>query len=305
MGGDYAPMAPLQGLDLAFANLPDYVSILLIGDSQIAQEYLHHHDLNSDRIKLIHTTQVIEMGESPTKALQTKTDSSIMLGLKMLQAGEMDIFVSAGNTGAVFVGALYTVKAIPGVLRPALSSILPKEDGGNNVILDVGANADCKADVLVQFGILGQIYAKTILDIENPRVGLMNIGSEPEKGNLLMQATYQALAQDERVNFAGNIEGYDLFNDKAEVIVCDGFTGNIVLKTAETVYSIMKRRGLTDSYFQRYDYENYGGTPILGVNKPVMIMHGVSNPQAFASTLSSCVQMVNSHLVDKIKLAFQ
>ncbi|MGZ5281207.1 MAG: phosphate acyltransferase PlsX [Bacteroidia bacterium] len=305
MGGDFAPQAPLDGVKLALAELPQDVNITLVGDEAIINKYIYDNSLDQERLTVVHASQVIEMGESPTKAMTQKQDSSILVGLKLLKAGEVDVFLSAGNTGAVYVGALYTVKAIPGVMRPALISLIPKETGGEGIILDVGANADCKPDVLYQFGVLGAIYCKAVFGLENPKVGLLNIGSEPEKGNLATQAAYPIFAASDKFTFAGNVEGYDFFNDKADVIVTDGFTGNIVLKTAETIFKIMNRRGLTDEYFHRYDYENYGGTPILGVNKPVMIAHGVSSPAAFKSMMHSAIQVYESKLIEKFKQAFE
>jgi phosphate acyltransferase len=305
MGGDYAPQAPLDGVKLALESLPAEVRLILLGDEQIIHSYLDKHSIRSERVEVVHTTNNIEMGESPTKAVSQKPDSSIVKGLKMLAGGKLDIFISAGNTGAVYVGALYTVKAIEGVMRPALTSLLPKEHGGFGVLVDVGANADVKPEVLHQFGVLGAVYARAVLGIEDPKVGLLNIGSEPEKGNLLCQAAYPLFEASDRFNFVGNVEGYDLFSDHVDVIATDGFTGNVVLKTAETIYQIMKSRGLTDDYFRRYDYEEYGGTPILGVNAPVMIAHGVSSPKAFKNMLHMGVQIVESQLVDKIKHAFE
>ena len=305
MGGDFAPGAPLEGVRLACKCLPESVKMVLIGDENIINAFIRDHDLPQNRVEVVHASQVIEMGESPTKAFSQKPDSSIVTGLKLLKAGMIDIFISAGNTGAVYVGALYTVKAIDGIMRPAIMSLIPKEDGGLGVILDVGANADCKQDVLYQFGVLGSIYCSTVQGMENPKVGLLNIGSEPEKGNLVTQAAYQLFSNSSEINFIGNVEGYDLFDNKADVIVCDGFTGNVVLKTAETIYQIMKRRGIQDEYFSQYDYEDYGGTPILGVNKPVIIAHGVSTPEAFKNMFMLSIQVLESSLIEKIKKAFQ
>jgi phosphate acyltransferase len=305
MGGDFAPQAPLDGVRLACEELPAGIHFVLIGDSEIINDFINKHDLDRSRIEVVHTSEVIEMGESPTKAISQKKDSSIMTGLRMLRAKDIDVFMSAGNTGAVYVGALYTVKAIHGILRPSITSIIPKEHGGFGIILDVGANADCKQDVLLQFGVLGSLYAKYVYDIEDPKVGLLNIGSEPEKGNLLTQAAYPLFESTSKFHFIGNVEGYDFFSDKADVIVCDGFTGNVVLKTAETIYQIMKKRGLTDDYFKRYDYEDYGGTPILGINKPVMIGHGVSSPHAFLNMIKMGIHVAESKLIDKIKQAFE
>jgi phosphate acyltransferase len=305
MGGDFAPQAPLEGVRLAYNELPANIKFVLFGDSGIINQFISSNELDPDRVEVVHTSEIIEMGESPTKAISQKKDSSIMVGLKMLRSKDIDVFMSAGNTGAVYVGALYTVKAISGILRPSITSIIPKENGGFGIILDVGANADCKQDVLLQFGILGSLYAKYVFDIEDPKVGLLNIGSEPEKGNLLTQAAYPLFENSSRLHFIGNVEGYDFFSDKVDVIVCDGFTGNVVLKTAETIYQIMKKRGLTDDYFRRYDYEDYGGTPILGINKPVMIGHGVSSPHAFLNMIKMGIHVAESKLIDNIKQAFE
>ena len=305
MGGDFAPKAPLEGVRMAYNELPDNTSFILLGDQDAIQSHLDPRFLSNYRIEVVHTSEVIEMGESPTKAIVQKQDSSIVVGLKMLREGKIDVFMSAGNTGAVYVAALYNVKAIEGILRPSITSIIPKEHGGFGIILDVGANADCKQDVLLQFGLLGSLYAKYVFGIEDPKVGLLNIGSEPEKGNLLTQAAYPLFENSTRFNFIGNVEGYDFFSDKVDVIVCDGFTGNVVLKTAETIYQIMKKRGLTDDYFKRYDYEDYGGTPILGINKPVIIGHGVSSPNAFLNMIKMGIQVTESRLIEKIKQAFE
>jgi glycerol-3-phosphate acyltransferase PlsX len=305
MGGDYAPQSPLEGVKIALPGLPPDVKLVLYGNEEVIRQYIQSENLPQDRLEVVNAPQVIEMGESPTKAMATKPESSIMLGLRALKTGDIDLYMSAGSTGAMYVGALYTVKAIEGIMRPAIASILPKENGSVGLILDVGANADCKPEVLVQFAILGSIYAKNIYNISNPKVGLLNIGSEPEKGNLVTQAAYPLLENNEKIDFAGNIEGYDLFSDKADVIVCDGFTGNVVLKTGEGIYHIMKQRGIKDEYFDRYDYENYGGTPILGINKPVIIAHGVSSPEAFRNMIHTAIQVVNSGVTDKLKQAFQ
>jgi len=305
MGGDYAPQYPLEGVALAINHLPEEAKIVMFGDQEAITAFASKHNFNPDKYEIVSTTQIIDMGESPTKAMTSKPDSSILVGLKHLAMGKVDIFISAGNTGAVYVGGLYTVKAIEGVLRPAIMTLIPKVSGGHGIILDVGANADCKPEVLYQFGVLGYNYSKYVLGVENPKVGLLNIGSEPEKGNLASQAAYTLLEGNQKFDFIGNLEGYDLFNDKADVIVTDGFTGNVVLKTAETIYKIMKSRGINDDYFNRYDYETYGATPILGLNKPVLIAHGVSSPEAFSQMLELATQILHSKFIEKIKQAFE
>src|SRR5690606_34256716 len=253
--------------------------LVLIGDKDLIIPALQEKNFNPDHFEYIHTTEVIEMGEHPTKAIVQKPNSSISVGFQLLKEGKLDSFASAGNTGAMLVGAMFSVKTISGVIRPAIASIVPKLAGGFGVILDVGANADCKPDTLLQFGILGSIYAKNIYNIENPRVGLMNIGEEEEKGNLLTQASFCLMKDTNLINFIGNIEGRDLFNEKADVIVCDGFTGNIILKLAESFYVLTLKKKMKDEFFDRFNYEQYGGSPILGVNAPVIIGHGISSPE--------------------------
>jgi len=244
------------------------------------------------------------MGDHPTKAFSQKPNSSISIGFQLLKEGKIDAFASTGNTGAMLVGSMYTVRAIQGIIRPCITSILPKENGSVGLILDVGSNADCKPDVLYQFGILGSLLAENVYGIKKPKVGLLNIGEEPEKGNLVTQAAYSLMKDSKDFNFIGNIEGRDIFSESVDVIVCDGFTGNVVLKEAEAIYSLIKKRGLSDAYFDRFNYENYGGTPILGINSTVMIGHGISNDIAIKNMILLTKDVVEAGLVQKIKQAF-
>jgi glycerol-3-phosphate acyltransferase PlsX len=253
----------------------------------------------------MHAPDLIGMQEHATKALKEKPNSSIAKGFKLLAGGEIDAFISAGNTGAMMVGTFYSIKSVEGVLRPTISTIMPKVDGSFSILLDVGLNADCKAENLLQFAILGSLYAQHILKIDNPRVGLVNIGEEEGKGNLLAQAAYPLLKACEQINFIGNIEGRDILQGNADVMVCDGFTGNVVLKMAESLYDVAVKRGLKeDEYFHRFHYENYGGTPILGVSKPVIIGHGISEAAAFRNMIILAQKMLESDLLGKIKASF-
>jgi glycerol-3-phosphate acyltransferase PlsX len=245
------------------------------------------------------------MGEHPTKAILQKPNSSIAVGFQLLKEGKLDSFASAGNSGAMLVGAVFSVKTIPGIIRPCLCTIVPKLKGGTGLLLDVGANADCKPDILLQFGILGNLYAENIMQIDNPKVALMNIGEEDEKGNTLSLATFPLMKETALFNFVGNVEGRDLFNDKADVLVCDGFTGNIILKLAESFYVITIKKGLKDEFFDRFNYENYGGSPVLGVNAPVVIGHGISSPLAVKNMIFQSRDMITTGLVQKIQAAFQ
>ena len=301
MGGDYAPKKTIHGAILALKEIPDTTKITLFGRESEILFHLKKHKIAVDKFTIIDCTDVIKMGEHPTKAFKQKPNSSISKGFSYLAKGEIDGFASAGNTGAMFVGGFYSVKAITGILRPAISTLIPREDGGVTVLLDVGANADCKSDVLYQFGILGSLFSKYVCGIKKPKVCLLNLGEEKTKGNLLTQATYQMMESNTDFNFAGNIEGRDIFDSNTDVIVCDGFTGNIVLKQAEGIYSIMEKRGLLDEYFNRFNYENYGGTPILGLNKTVIIGHGISNEIAIRNMIILTKDVVEANLNDKIK----
>ncbi|MBK6835622.1 MAG: phosphate acyltransferase PlsX [Bacteroidetes bacterium] len=304
MGGDHAPANEIEGAILASMALPPSVKIILIGDSDKAKAYLKSKNLDENTFEIVHTTEVIDMGEHPTKALSQKPNSSISIGFKLLKEGKLNAFCSAGNTGAMLVGSMFSVKSVPGVIRPCIATVLPKLSGGYGLILDVGTNADCKPDVLYQFGILGSLYAQYVHKQENPKVGLLNIGEEPEKGNLVAQATYNLMNETKDFNFIGNVEGRDFFNDKADVIVCEGFVGNIALKMAESFYRLIMKRGRSDEYFDRFNYENYGGTPILGINSTVMIAHGISSPLAFKNMLVQTKEIVEANLPEKIKQVF-
>ena len=304
MGGDYAPVEAIKGLSLYLSEKHIPVSLFLFGDTTVISVLLDEFQIETDSLELVHADQVIEMHEQPTKALKEKPTSSIALGFKYLAQGRIDAFISAGNTGAMMVGALFTIKAIEGVLRPTISSIAPKENGSSGLLLDVGLNADCKPEHLNQFALLGSLYAQYILGIDNPRVGLVNIGEEEGKGNILMQATYPLLKENQQINFIGNIEGRDILMDKADVMVCDGYTGNIILKMAESLYEIAERNNIDHEFFGRFNHENYGGTPVLGVSKPVIIGHGISHDLAFMNMIRLAVKMLDTDLLGKMKLSF-
>ena len=305
MGGDFAPEATVLGAIEAQKQFADDIRLVLIGDKSKVEEILKREAIDASLFDLIHASEVIEMEEHPAKAYRKKQDSSIAKGFDLLQKNEIHAFASAGNSGAMLVGSMYTIRPIPGIIRPSITSVLPKDNGGVGVILDVGINADCKPDVLYQFGILGSLYAESVFGIKNPKVGLLNIGEEEGKGNLLSQAAYQVMKGSKDFNFAGNIEGRDLFSDNVDVVVCDGFTGNVVLKQAEAVYGIMAKKGSLDEYFSRFNYEIYGGTPILGVNGNVLIGHGISSPKAIKNMLILAKDVTEARLASKIKEAFE
>lgn len=305
MGGDYAPEATIAGSILAYKELPKDVRLVLIGDKEQILSGLAQKGADASNFDIVPTTEVISMGEHPTKAFTQKPNSSISVGFHLLKEGSIDGFASNGNTGAMLVGSMLSIKAISGVIRPSITSLLPKENGGVGLILDIGMNADCKPDVLNQFAVLGSIFVEHVYGIKNPKVGLLNLGEEPEKGNLVTQAAHVLLKENKDINFVGNVEGRDLYKDKADVIVCDGFTGNALLKQAETFYWMIKKRGWNDPYFDRFNYENYGGTPVLGVNSTVMIGHGISNDIAVKNMLLLTKDVIEAKLSDKIKSAFE
>ena len=304
MGGDYAPKAAVLGAIAAQQVLSPDQKIVLFGDTEQALPILAEQQIDASCFEFVHCTEVISMGEHPTKAITQKPNSSISVGFQYLKEGKIDSFASAGNTGAMLVGSMFSVRAIEGVQRPAIATNVPKLKNGFGIMLDVGANADCKPEVLAQFGVLGSIFAEAVYGISNPKVGLMNIGEEEEKGNLVSQAAFPLLKEQKNINFIGNIEGRDLFNEKADVIVCDGFTGNVMLKLAETFYILTLKKGFKDEFFDRFNYEQYGGSPILGVNAPVIIGHGISSPEAIKNMILLSKAMIESKLVDKIKAAF-
>ena len=304
MGGDFAPLEAVKGIALYLQSPDEQVHLTLIGDQEQIQPLLNEHQITSEKVTVVHASQVIEMHEHPTKALKEKQQSSIAIGFYLLATGKTDAFISAGNTGAMMVGALFSIKAIEGISRPTIGAYMPRENGSLGLLLDAGINADCKPENLVQFALLGGLFAENILGIPQPRVGLINIGEEEGKGNLLAQATYPLLKENSQINFVGNIEGRDILLDKADIMVCEGFTGNVVLKMAESVYDMVQRRGIQDEHFERFNFEMYGGVPVLGVAKPVIIGHGISHATAFKNMIAIAQKMIATELMQKMKTLF-
>lgn len=305
MGGDFAPDAIIEGVALATkAGLPDQVRIVLIGQQAVIDEQLQQHGLaRHPALEVVHADDVVEMGEHPTKALSQKPNSSISIGFKLLKEKQIDAFCSAGNTGAMHVGALFSIKAIEGVIRPCIAGFVPQLNGGTAIMLDIGANADCKPEMLAQFGELGSIYAQYTFGIEQPRVALMNIGEEEQKGSLIAQAAHQLLKESRRIHFVGNIEGKDMFQNHADVIVTDGFTGNALFKLGESFYNIVTERGFKDEFIDRTNYESVGGSPIIGVNGNVIIAHGISSATAIKNMLNLAIRQVEADAHRKIAQA--
>jgi glycerol-3-phosphate acyltransferase PlsX len=304
LGGDFAPDANIKGAMLAHSELPSDVRMVLIGDEANIKSRLIELNADVNNFDIVHAPDVITMHDHPTRAIPQKPNSSIAVGFDLLAKKDLQAFASTGNTGAMLVGSIYKINTIPGIIRPCITSAVPAIDGSTSILLDVGSNADCKADVLYQFAVLGSLYVKTVFGKEKPRVALLNIGEEESKGNLLTVAAHKLMAESDEINFIGNIEGRDIFFAKADVIVCDGFTGNVVLKEAEGIYTLMKMRGIHDAYFDRFNYENYGGTPVLGVKGNVIIGHGISNEIAVKNMILHAHEVARSGLAVKINEAF-
>jgi len=300
MGGDFAPEAAIKGAIAACKAWGDEFQLVLVGDREVVASYLEAHGENPCDFEILHCTQVIDMAASPVKAMAEKPDASIVVGLSHLSAGNLDGFCSAGNTGAMLVGSLFKLGAIRDDIRPCLISLLPKTNGQDGILLDVGAIADTKPETLVDLAILGSTYARVILGATNPSIALLSIGEEPEKGNVTTVAAHKLLVNS-KLNFVGNVEGRDLFDAKADVIVTGGFSGNIVVKLSEKFYEVAKERGFhTDPFFARLNYETYGGSPILGVKKPAVVGHGISTPLAIQNMIRLTYDVARTRLTEQI-----
>ncbi len=304
MGGDFAPAEPINGAVEARDLLSKDDEIILVGNKEVISDHLKRKDIDTGLFTIVHAGEVIGMNEQPTSALSKKRDSSINIGFQLLKNKAVDAFISAGNTGAMLVASIYSVNAIPGIIRPCIPAVIPKSNGGYNIILDVGSNPDCKPDVLHQFAIIGSIYAEKVMNINAPKVGLLNIGEEESKGNLLTQATFQILKDTHELNFIGNVEPGKFFKDYADVIVADGFLGNIVLKEIEAFYEIMVEQGVDPVFLERFNYENYGGTPILGINSIAIIGHGISSAKAFKNMFYEAKKIYNAGFNDHLRKVF-
>ena len=304
MGGDFAPEVTVLGAIAAYDLLHKDARVVLIGDAKAIVDVCMREQFDPSRFDIVDAPDTIHMGDHPAKAFAQKTRSSIYVGYEMLSTGKVDAFASAGSTGAMMVGAMYTVKSIPGILRPGIAIATPRVDGKNNVLLDVGLNPDCKPDVLNQYGLLGSLYAEFVYNIPNPRVALLNIGAEEEKGDILTKTAYPLMAASNDYNFIGNVEGHEIFLNKADVIVCDGFVGNVILKASEGFSHIVRQRGHKDDFFESFNPDNYGGTPVLGINSNVIIGHGASNSTAIKNMILLAQGVIEADLPSKIKKYF-
>ena len=317
MGGDFAPQAPVEGAIEALRRYEN-IEIVLAGDLQQVEPLLKDCDDVRSRISLVDAPEVITNHESPVMGVRSKKNSATVIGMLQLKDKQVDGFVSAGSTGAVLAGGMFRLGRIPGVERPALAPLLPNGKG-HFLLIDCGANVDCKPEYLQQFGVMGTAYMKGVMGIDNPRVGLINIGAEAEKGNGLIKETYP-LMEKAPYNFIGNVEARDITADQADVLVCDGFTGNVVMKFMEgvagTLMGIIKKEMMADlrgkiagliakPAFRRVkkmmDYTEVGGAPLLGVQGAVVKAHGSSNAHAISCAIGQVIKMIDGHVVEVIE----
>ncbi len=303
MGGDHAPLAIIEGALMASEKLPEGIKIVLIGKQDKMLSVLRSRDYRANAIEMVNADDVIEMHEHPTRAFSQKPHSSIALGFKMLKANEVDAFCSAGNTGAMMVGALFTLRTVGNIQRPPIAGFFPLKNGKYALMLDIGANADCKPDVLNQFAELGSLYAKFSFGIEKPRVALLNIGEEEEKGSTVAQAAHQLMKVNKKINFVGNIEGRDMFDGNADVIITEGFTGNVIFKMGESFYDYAHSKQISDPLIDRMNYEVTGGSPIIGVNGNVIVAHGISSANAIKNMILLAKRQVESKVASQIAIA--
>ncbi|MDR1725754.1 MAG: phosphate acyltransferase PlsX [Bacteroidales bacterium] len=301
MGGDFAPQATVAGAVLALKELSPDDKIVLFGDEKQIKEQLYANNSSADDFEIVHTTEVIDMHDKPVKAFAAKKDSSISVGFEYLKEKKIDSFSSAGSTGVMLAGTIFSVGVMEGILRPCLAALIPKEQGGLTVLVDVGVNPDAKPEVLCQFGLLGSNYAKCALKINTPKVGLLNIGEEAEKGNAQSQAAHTLMKDEKACCFVGNVEPIEIFKSNVDVVVCDGFVGNLIMKNIEALARVFGKRGLVDDYVSRFNYEIYGGLPLLGANGVVIIGHGISNHKAIKTMILQSKNIYNSHITEKLR----
>lgn len=301
MGGDFAPEVVVKGAVMALNQLAKDSTIVLFGDEEAIHTLLTEEGCTSPRIEIVATEGVIEMGDHPVTAFRQKSNSSIAVGFRHLAKGDIDSFASAGSTGAMMVGANQLSNSNEEIIRPTIATVIPTITGSQVVLLDIGLNVDCKPAVLCQYGALGSKYAEEHLGISNPRVALLNIGNESSKGNNQSRSAFRLMSASREAgeyNFVGNIEASHLLTSQiADVVVCDGFVGNVILKLMEGFYAINHKMGITNDFWEEMNYEARGGTPVLGVDKPIIIGHGKSTPTAICNmillTEQQCIKKIS------------
>ena len=301
MGGDHAPREIVAGA-LQWAQQNEG-SIILVGLPEQLERELANYDYDHDRITLTAASQVIGMDESPAQALRRKKDASIIVATKLVKEGKADAVLSCGSAGAQMAAAIFILGRLPGIERPPVVTALPNAKGTKTVLIDVGANVDCRPRQLLQFGILGSLYASSVLNITSPRVALINNGQEEGKGNQLSLEAYALLKDNRSLNFVGNIEGRDIFADQADVVVCDGFVGNIILKTIEGMaifiaQGVSRELGTMPKFFAQLDYTKYGGAPLLGIDGISVVCHGSSNQEAVFNGICVAADCVEQGILE-------
>lgn len=302
MGGDYAPLEAVKGASLAAFSMVN-VELVLFGSKSSIEQVCLSEGININQFEIVDTPEVIEMADHPVKALVSKPNSSIAQGFIHLASHKIDAFISAGNTGAMLVGSIQYLNLVDGCDRPCLTAAIPRMDNRPGLLMDVGANADCKPEHLEKFALLGSLLYSMMYKVESPKIGLLNIGEESEKGNILTKATHQLLAQTPGIQFVGNVEGRDIFGDHADVVVCDGFSGNVIIKLCEGIYYRLVKRGVQDDYLDQFNFKHYGGSMVLGVNAPVIVGHGITKSETFVKMIELAKETVQSELTNKIQKA--
>ena len=282
MGGDFVPTAPVEGAILARKTLAADIGIVLIGDEQLIRSELEKQNADPEDFEIVHAEDSISSSDSPARAIAAKPQSSIVVGLGLMKKKYIQGFVSAGNTGAMLIGSIMGLGKIDGVHRPTIGVLFANFKGKPTLFCDVGANVDSKPEALLDFGILGKVYMESVWQVEDPKVALLNIGEESTKGPQAVRSAYQLMQDSPKLNFVGNVEGWGIYSGQADVIVCDGYTGNIVLKFAESLYEVFKKRLDGDESIETFNFERYGGVPILGVEGISLIGHGISTGSAIA-----------------------
>nr|WP_317359102.1 phosphate acyltransferase PlsX [uncultured Tyzzerella sp.] len=321
MGGDNAPQDIVKG-SIDAINENKNIKIILVGKEDAINNELSKYQYNKAQIDIQNATEIIKTTESPTAAIREKKDSSIVVGLKLLKEGKASAFVSAGSTGALLTGATVIIKRIKGVERPALATLIPNANNGYTFLIDSGANMDCKPSYLPNFAKMGKIYMENIMKVNNPKVAIVNVGSEKEKGDTFTKEAYELLEQTKNINFVGNIEGREIPEGDADVVVCDGFIGNVILKLSEGIvktfstivkteiksnflYSIggLLSKGAFKNMKKKFDYAEVGGAPFLGLKSLVVKAHGSSNAKAIKSAINQCYKFIDADIATKIENA--
>ncbi|SHJ66005.1 phosphate acyltransferase PlsX [Tepidibacter formicigenes] len=318
MGGDNAPYSTVEGVVSAINEFD--IDIIATGDKNVLEENFNKYTFDKSKLEIIHTSEIILNEDKPVKAIRSKKDSSMVVALNLVKEGKADAVVSAGNTGALLAGGLFILGRVEGLDRPALCTFLPNKKG-MSVLLDAGANADCKPRNLLEFGVMGDIYASKILNINSPKVGIVNVGEEEGKGNELSKKSYEMLKNNKDINFIGNVEARNIPYGYSDVIVCDGFTGNVILKLMEgvamSIFSMLKETFLSSiktkigaallkddllNMKKNLDYTEYGGAPLLGVNGALIKAHGSSNGKAIKNAIKQSIKFVEGNVLNEIKL---